>query len=244
MRDDMDKLIVERPRVRSHLKAPNHTKKRQQMPPEHWPTRESIRRTDKYLNENLAPLRRFLEGSVGRPWSKVHAELAEHIDRNNTVQAHIWQHIDQYVDRHPLFVERGHAYRVGHGGHRWGSLLYVDPATGLLRRNKFSNRAWWRLRTAPGPRFKELGPDRYAGQIKGVWFEIRTARIADAPVGARDVLSGTVVALADGTRQPARGEAWFGNRELYAVRKRALNSKEIKALGLAPQEKLLPNIVR
>src|SRR5438309_9686382 len=30
---------------------------------------------EKWLNENLAPLRRYLESNVGRPWSKVYAEI-------------------------------------------------------------------------------------------------------------------------------------------------------------------------
>ena len=44
------------------------------------------------LNENLAPLRRYLHAQVGRPWNKVFSEICC-IDRRNTVQQHIHQHI-------------------------------------------------------------------------------------------------------------------------------------------------------
>ena len=45
------------------------------------------------LNENLAPLRRYLHAQIGRPWNKVFSEICAGIDRRNTVQQHIHQHI-------------------------------------------------------------------------------------------------------------------------------------------------------
>lgn len=45
------------------------------------------------LNENLAPLRRYLHAQIGRPWNKVFSEVCAGIDRRNIVQQHIHQHI-------------------------------------------------------------------------------------------------------------------------------------------------------
>ena len=77
MRDDMARVIVERPRVRPH-----NNRKGRRWALEDLPSHEGMRRAAalrgdrKELNENLAPLRRYLEGQVGRPWDKVYAEIA------------------------------------------------------------------------------------------------------------------------------------------------------------------------
>jgi hypothetical protein len=49
------------------------------------------------LNENLAPLRRYLHTQIGRPWNKVFREVCAGIDRRNTVQQHIHQHIRDFI---------------------------------------------------------------------------------------------------------------------------------------------------
>jgi hypothetical protein len=45
-------------------------------------------------------LRRYGVGcksQVNRPWNKVYSELCANIDRRNTVQEHIFAHIEQFV---------------------------------------------------------------------------------------------------------------------------------------------------
>jgi hypothetical protein len=49
------------------------------------------------LNENLAPLRRYLHALIGRPWNNVFNEICSGIDRRNTVQQHIHQHIRDFI---------------------------------------------------------------------------------------------------------------------------------------------------
>lgn len=69
MRWDMYKVIVERPRIGgSHAPSRKRADQRARQDPEHAPLREPISRGrgSKHLNENLAPLRRYLLGrSVG-----------------------------------------------------------------------------------------------------------------------------------------------------------------------------------
>jgi len=93
------------------------------------------------LNENLAPLRRYLHAQIGRPWNKVFSEISAGIDRRNTVQQHIHQHIRDFIAVN-VEVRDGHLVDLAD---RWGFLrtdlgisqeLYVDPRTGLIRRNK------------------------------------------------------------------------------------------------------------
>jgi hypothetical protein len=51
----------------------------------------------KELNENLSPLRRYLERQVGRPWNKVYSEIAEHLRPDNVVQQHVRDHLRNFV---------------------------------------------------------------------------------------------------------------------------------------------------
>ena len=51
----------------------------------------------KSLNENLAPLRRYLERNVGRPWSKVYAEICATLDSRKATGLHILQHLRDFV---------------------------------------------------------------------------------------------------------------------------------------------------
>jgi hypothetical protein len=55
----------------------------------------------KMLNENLAPLRRFLERQIGRPWDKVYSEIAERLRVDSTVQQHVREHLRDFVATRP-----------------------------------------------------------------------------------------------------------------------------------------------
>jgi hypothetical protein len=92
------------------------------------------------LNENLTPLRRYLNAQIGRPWNKVFSEICAGIDRRNTVQQHIHQHIRDFIAI-DVDVREGQLVDLAP---RWGILglgsgisqeLYVDPRTGLIRLN-------------------------------------------------------------------------------------------------------------
>src|SRR5258706_4465295 len=146
MREDMYKVIVERPRrgkegdataarLREDFDGPNGL---------------GMRAGYGYrsLNENLAPLRRDLHAQIGRPWDKVFSEVCAGIDRRNTVQQHIHQHIRDFIAI-DVDVREGQlidlATRWGFRGRGSGLFqgLYVDPRTGLIRQNK-NYRPWRR----------------------------------------------------------------------------------------------------
>src|SRR6187200_294248 len=102
MREDMGKVLVERPRLkrRSGDSSPGKGYRRQLQKAfqsdDSLPHREGIKRrysNRKVFNENLAPLRRFLQSNVGRPWDKVYAEICQHVDRGNVVQKHVITHL-------------------------------------------------------------------------------------------------------------------------------------------------------
>ena len=98
MRRDMARVIVERPRIRTRNERQGRACR-----PDDLPQRESIRRphvlrrSEKSLNENLAPLRRYLERQVGRPWDNVYSEIAANLRVDNTVQQHLRDDIGDFV---------------------------------------------------------------------------------------------------------------------------------------------------
>ncbi len=159
MRSDMFKVIVERPRlVRGDwLGGGRESGFRQFLNSEERPHKIGMRtghRNRKWLNENLAPLRRFLISSAGRPWDKVRAELVAQIDQRSTVQQHIMEHVDDYVitnvivkprsemqpgKRGVVFVYRPPYWRANtlESVENSNSPLFVDPRTGILRETNY-----------------------------------------------------------------------------------------------------------
>jgi hypothetical protein len=96
--------------------------------------------TEKGLNENLAPLRRWLGRQVGRPWAKVFSELCARLSVSCAVQKHVRDHVGDYVVVSARIGEDGRVYGTGRfGGYgpvvsAYRETLYVCPRTGLLRR--------------------------------------------------------------------------------------------------------------
>jgi hypothetical protein len=134
MREDMYKVIVERPR-RGKEGYATAARLRKDFD---GPMRLGMRAGYGYrsLNENLAPLRRYLHAQIGRPWNKVFGEICAGIDRRNTVQQHIHQHIHDFIAI-DVDVRGGQLIDlVARWGFRGGISqgLYVDPRTGLIRR--------------------------------------------------------------------------------------------------------------
>jgi len=142
VRRDMFEVIIERPRY----DGGRVTRKRQGERTERaWgraPSKLGMRRISrsKELNENLAPLRRFLRGSVGKPWDKVRSEICAVISPSSTVQKHVLDHVRQFVEENPVMIDgrphgpaaMGGQYHPLRWHERWPR-FYVCPRTGLLR---------------------------------------------------------------------------------------------------------------
>src|SRR5271168_836260 len=111
MREDMSRVIVERPRL-----GGGRSRKGRAVPLEDLPKQEGIRRKhvlsgeEKMLNENLAPLRRYLERQVGRPWEKVYSEVALHLRADSAVHQHVRDHLADFVAIKPRRLS-GTVYR-------------------------------------------------------------------------------------------------------------------------------------
>ncbi len=139
MRWDMAKVIVERPRHGSHMRDKDRKGRRRdvQRLGLNWLKRERVGTTHKSFNEHLAPLRRYLDSQVGRPWDAVHAEIRKHIRTDSVVQKHVLTHVDQYVVTDVLEIDGVACHSTGWFSGQpilWG--WFVCPRTGLLRRVK------------------------------------------------------------------------------------------------------------
>lgn len=136
----MFKVIVERPRIGG---GPTKRHRQANMDPEELPTKESMKAPYKYgdnektLNENLSPLKRYLNKQVGRPWDKVFSEICEHVDTDSAVKKHVRDHISWFVNEH-VVVENKKVYqkaaKYSNYLELWKDELYVDPNTGILRK--------------------------------------------------------------------------------------------------------------
>jgi hypothetical protein len=177
----MSRVIVERPR------RGGFTRRGRALQFDDLPRHEGMRRRHyiggnwKELNENLAPLRRYLERQVGRPWSKVYSEIAAHLRADNTVQQHLRDHLRDFVAVKPRRHAGKYANRVSG---LWHQPLYVDEKDGILKRTDrlSEEKAHRRARRAPPLRPVDrvaLGADRELRRIDGFWYELHLAPIPD-----------------------------------------------------------------
>lgn len=192
---------------------------------EDWRRREGIRRPwlkdrPKYLNENLAPLRRFLQKNVGRPWDKVYSEVCQRINRNSAVQLHVWQHLRLEVCTDPNVV-LGLVHRWSWPRH--GSRFFVDPRSGLLREIR-QRRRQHEASAHPHVDRIEIDDEREYRRIEGIWYELT---LAPLPVNLPSYDMGLKQEFS--TREDF---LCFYGREVYAVNKRQLSKKEIRKLAL------------
>lgn len=179
MREDMAKVIVERPRIKPFSNRKGRRQALDDLPKHEGMRRGNAERGDtKRLNENLAPLRRYLESQVGRPWEKVYSEITANLRVDSTVQQYVRGHLRDFVAVTPRRNMSG--WRLSFRGGLWWQRLYVDPVTGLLCRTDRlpEERARQRTRrTKPTPAIESvrLDDDRELRLMAGIWYEVTLA---------------------------------------------------------------------
>lgn len=168
MREDMAKVIVERPRYGSWYRTRNR-KAWKQIPWDEQPRGIGMKRQwkiRKNLNENLNPLFRFLNSHVGQPWNDVYSEIRERINMNSAVQFHIWQHVQQYVCWHAI---PNNSIGIHHA-------FFVDPESGILERYA-GNYHWGRRKPRQKPTVVERGEHGQFRRVEGVWRNLIFKRL-------------------------------------------------------------------
>jgi hypothetical protein len=249
MRSDMYKVIVERPRSGKG----NYFAAARRRDDFEGPRQLGMRAGygGPWLNENLRPLERFLIAQVGRPWNKVYGEISAGIDRRNTVQQHIFAHLDDMIAtqvewRDGRWLDLKYPSRgfFDHGDLR--QPLYVDPRTELIRANKQyrARRAERHLRAAKeaadiAARRRVIDGTTLLLLIEAEWYEVRLAPLPPQSDPVYDAVLRCVVQRkrADHIDQQRYfyGGGCFGRdaRQVYAVSKRQLSRREIELHGLS-----------
>jgi hypothetical protein len=239
MRHDMAKVIVERPRWGGGAKYPRAVQRSDNRHPlEELPRRTSAKRpwlvdgrVQKCLNENLAPLRRYLRSQVGRPWNKVYSEIRERINPDSAVQLHIWQHLMEYVCTDPHVIT-GDVGDVAYHGFRRPLryfAYYVDPRCGLLRENAEYGRRWRSAaprRAEAWPGVVEVDDDHAMVPLEGLWFELR---LVPEPAGRGRVYDHVLRREIDIGGTDLRV---YRGRRVYVAAKRQLNKRDIRHFDL------------
>jgi hypothetical protein len=137
----MFKVIVERPRWRaSHARSAKLKGKASQGIKQIGLKRHAkiAAPYTKMLNENLAPLVRFLRSRRGEHWDTVFSEICVGLDTGSTVKTHIRQHLEDYVltrisiGRYGEWMFEGEVLeREGHWFRR--REFFVDPEDRILK---------------------------------------------------------------------------------------------------------------
>lgn len=135
MREDMHKVIVERPRHKPRAASKGRGRVADDMP-SHRSMASDYQRNDhqKGQTDLLGPLRRYLRKQVGRPWNDVYSELST--KRGGFLGRHLRQHARDFVW---IDVELDPKGRPKRRRRSWPYFepkrgdLFVDPVTGLLR---------------------------------------------------------------------------------------------------------------
>ena len=251
----MPKVIVERPRTGA-VKLGNRKRGRgdddELLPSKIGMKRDARERGGwKSLNENLNPLRRYLESQVGRPWDKVWSEICKNLKPSNTVQQHVRDHIPDFVaiktsmkDGEVWVHDRRARVQLKDSYVR----LFVDPKSGLLRKNKYW--ASWNVRRrkeqaaeaeALAKRMRVVSPSKQLHLLgDGAWWEVTLAAVPTVQKEEKTKhgirISWVSLEVTDAVidaRLSSRGrDDLYSRQGVYAVAKRQLSKREMRDLGL------------
>jgi len=251
MRDDMDKVLVESPRsgrasAAAQVGQRRNIRNRLDRDGEGAPVRIAMRHDGcKHFGEHLAPLYRYLQKQVNRPWAKVYGELCAGLDKRSVVQAHLFQHIGGKVEVNTAWKDDAVWVRG------WRELeplaqarceMYVHPRTGILLVNRARIQA--RRQHRQERKAARIAPpaDRRSGlagmpddvqwhRCDGIWYEVRLGTlVAGSKERVYDILLKKAVVVNTAALLQRYGA---GNR--YAVSKRQLDAKTLRRHGLVSQ---------
>jgi hypothetical protein len=244
MRKDMSKVIVERQRRgsggragmrpgRSVIVADDDGEPLRAPRGGRAPVRKPVK--TKWLNENLAPLKRYLRKQVGRPWNKVYSEISENLKPTSTVQQHVRDHIEDFVALKTR-TKDGAIFAAG----KWGGEraladeyrpFFVHPRTKLLLANP-DYRSWSKQARAKraaadkerAERMRVIDAKTQLHKLRDdVWWEVKLAKLGDGrEADALQSAGLTDLPLSE----------LYGREGVRALSKRQLNKAEIKRLKL------------
>jgi len=183
-----------------------------------------LRHTSKYLDENLNPLKKFLKSACGKLWDDVYSEIKTVCPNDSAVNAHIYEHLFDFVDLDAYIGTDGLVYKAVHNQVTYlrktemeklestlrSPAFFVDPA-GYLR--EAPQRASWKSlkkkERKERLRFeRKISDSLWAVKIDGVWFE---ATLKPIPDRREKAVYGTTSGLITGFtyEQPYFTDVWL-----------------------------------
>lgn len=194
MRDDFAKQLTERERHRhgDHYGNYRHLKifKKGE---DYWGGRESMKARynigydRKSFNENLNPLKGWIHSCLGKNWDKCYSELRQNFDARKVVNAHILEHLYQYIEVNAKVIDGKvmvmNQYAFGTED-RWVPIsraradYYVCPKSGLVRKTNKAPRRSVIKEAEANKRKAELAVKRVLDEknelhfIDGIWYHL------------------------------------------------------------------------
>ena len=138
MRDDMHRIIINRPRKVGASARKGRARKLDELPTKQGMLRGVRERGgDKSFRDHLKPLRRYLEKQVGRPWNKVFSEVMTGRRFDSTIHRHLVRHIEEFIaikPRRRVITFGRKTSRPERREYLWAQPFYVDEDDGILKR--------------------------------------------------------------------------------------------------------------
>ncbi len=220
----LHEIVIERPRGGSRDKNPKRDKKALQTIDDDYYEASRYdplcRSKTKHLSDHLGPLRRLLRSKVGQRWDDIYSELCQRLDSSTVTGQHVLDHLWDYVERHVVLID-GVPYRKINSSYKQNQLaygrnkFYVHPDTGILCLVEKAPKE------PPKKRDDLVVIDSYHQyrKLNGFWYLVT---LQEFPLwqDVTDVILKTTV-------KPWQGRCEYG-REVYAVKKRQCNKKELK----------------
>jgi hypothetical protein len=195
MREDMDRVIIERPRARGGARRPKGERKelRRQLSQEDTPVKKKQPLRDRWLGQLcrkeftdlLGPLKNYAQSVVGRKWDDVHSEVCKVLSPRSMMAKHAADHLWDFIipPEKVIISPDGKAYEKSNyrgrfmddlPGFRIGiNKTYVDPRDGVIKRG------WARYNNKPcKPKYQTVNVGgRHFRKWEGIWYEVFMAEI-------------------------------------------------------------------
>lgn len=241
----MKKVVVERPRWGSRQRNNKFGARLPYIPDHDYEDQpkkalgfESYFGSRKLFTDVLGPLERFLRKNVGRPWDKVYSELSDGLDKRKATGKHIFDHVDDMVEKNCLIGADGRAYATDWRGNRPLSGMYVHPRTGLLcEAPRETKRERERRRRLAEPITRlDLGDNTAYQLYETVWYRVKLKPMfvdwrSHTPTMVWDIFRKKHVSLSWGWNWVATEKKQCNRDELKEVRRLlAKREREIRRM--------------
>lgn len=230
MREDMSKVVIERPRWGHSLPSMKTSLRLRRYDPEDeyedFPKRAPASRGrqkdgGKSFSDLLSPLRRYLRSNVGRSWDKVYSEMKQHLDSRKTTGQHIFDHVKWEVAQDCYIGKDGKVYQQSRSWRQHPvEGLYVHPRTKLLCWKQPQRRRQERLAREAQKEITRIPINGYRSYIKlnGIWY---IAELEETDPRKKPRVEDVMKELYK-----------EGHCEWWILRKKQCSRKELKLAGL------------